>query len=148
MSSPDLRIATARAPACLPAARPVGIDVAGWLSAGILELEAPDASGAPDEVAPKPPLSTEVTSGGVAHPPAYLLDRVLDVPEVQSDVVGSRRQRLVSAPTLPPASSTLRSANPDGPTPTTSVLISNLLSNTCLNHIKDFLLPDDMKSSP
>ena len=83
---------------------------------------------APDEVAPKPPQSTEVTSGGVAHLPAYLLDRVLDVRAVQGEVVGPRQQRtvlvvqalavlllllptllillLVSAPTSPCAKST------------------------------------------
>ena len=60
---------TARAPGCLPAACPVGVGVAGSLSAGVLELEAPDASGAPDEVAPKNSQSTEVTSGVVAHLP-------------------------------------------------------------------------------
>ena len=91
---------TARAPGCLPAASPVGVVVAGWPSAGVLEFEAPDASRAPDEVTPKPLQSTEVTSGGVAHLPASLLDRVLDVRAVQGEVVGPRRQRPVLARVL------------------------------------------------
>ena len=97
MSFPEDR-PSARFPGCLPAASPVGVgskhQTLRWRA---------------DEVAPEPPpQSTEVTSGGVAHSPAHLLDRELDrVLVVQALAV------LLLLPTL-----------------------------------KDFLLPDDMKSSP